>query len=68
MIEPTDDEIDRAFHAIRECMANDAWKIPYRNPHQADAMVRRAAKLALMWAKNPELAFKSTDGAATQHS
>ena len=64
MIDPTDDEIDRAFNAIKECMANEAWKIPYRNRHQADEMVRRAAKKALEWAKNPELAFKSDASAA----
>jgi hypothetical protein len=65
MIESTDEEVDRAFHAIKECMANDAWKIPYRRREEGDRLVRIAARQALLWAKNPELAFKS-DESATQ--
>jgi hypothetical protein len=63
MIEPTEDEVDRAFHAIKECMANDAWKIPYRRREEGDRLVRVAARQALLWAKNPELAFKCGDSA-----
>lgn len=66
MIEPTDDEVDRAFNAIKECMANDAWKITYRRREEGDRLVRIAARLALRWAKNPELAFKCSESATTQ--
>jgi hypothetical protein len=64
MIEPTEEEVERAFNAIKECMANEAWKIPYRRREVADAMVMRAARQALRWAKNPEIAFKSSESAA----
>lgn len=46
--------IDRAAHAIKECMANEGWKLWGVQPARVDKLVRNAAELAVRWAMHPE--------------